>query len=90
MTRWPAVFVVRCIGLNLSLLVLLLLIRSQAQQVSPEFLHGLKWRLIGPHRGGRVTAVAGIAGDTQTYYMGTPGGGVWKTANAGTTWIPHF
>ncbi|HKN24861.1 MAG TPA: hypothetical protein VJX72_08450 [Candidatus Acidoferrum sp.] len=61
-----------------------------AQQVSPELLHGLTWRLIGPHRGGRVTAVAGIAGNTKTYYMGTPGGGVWKTTNAGTTWFPIF
>ena len=43
-----------------------------------------------PNRGGRVTAVAGIAGDTKTYYMGTPGGGVWKTTNAGTTWFPIF
>jgi photosystem II stability/assembly factor-like uncharacterized protein len=61
-----------------------------AQQSSPELLHGLQWRLIGPHRGGRVTAVAGISGDTKTYYMGTPGGGVWKTTNAGTTWFPIF
>ncbi len=61
-----------------------------AQQISPDLLHGLTWRLVGPHRGGRVTAVAGIAGNTKTYYMGTPGGGVWKTTNAGTTWIPIF
>ena len=61
-----------------------------AQQVSPELLHGLTWRLIGPYRGGRVTAVAGIAGNTKTYYMGTPGGGVWKTINAGRTWVPIF
>jgi photosystem II stability/assembly factor-like uncharacterized protein len=61
-----------------------------AQQVSPELLHGLTWRLIGPHRGGRVTAVSGIPGNTKTYYMGTPGGGVWKTTNAGRTWFPIF
>jgi len=61
-----------------------------AQQVSPELLHGLTWRLIGPYRAGRVSAVAGIAGDPKTYYMGTPGGGVWKTTNAGTTWFPIF
>ena len=61
-----------------------------AQQLSPELLHGLQWRLIGPHRGGRVTAVSGIAGDPKTYYMGTPGGGVWKTTNAGRTWFPIF
>jgi photosystem II stability/assembly factor-like uncharacterized protein len=63
---------------------------ASPQQVSPELLHGLQWRLIGPHRGGRATAVAGIAGDPKTYYMGTPGGGVWKTTNAGRTWVPIF
>ena len=89
MSRWPAVFAVRSIALSLPLLSLVLCAVT-AQQVSPEFLRGLQWRLIGPHRGGRVTAVAGIAGDRQTYYMGTPGGGVWKTANGGTTWIPIF
>ncbi len=72
------------------ILAIALLPPLHAQQVSPELLHGLTWRLIGPHRGGRVTAVAGIAGNTKTYYMGTPGGGVWKTTNAGTTWFPIF
>ncbi len=61
-----------------------------AQQASPELLHGMQWRLIGPFRAGRVTAAAGISGDPKTYYMGTPGGGVWKTTNAGTTWFPIF
>lgn len=76
--------------LNVLLLSFYFLSALPAQQVSPELLHGLKWRLIGPYRGGRATAVAGIAGDTKTYYMGTPGGGVWKTADAGTTWFPIF
>src|ERR1700747_2811261 len=61
-----------------------------AQQIPPELLQGLSWHLIGPYRGGRVTAVAGISGDPKTYYMGTPGGGVWKTTNAGSTWQPIF
>jgi photosystem II stability/assembly factor-like uncharacterized protein len=61
-----------------------------AQQVSPDLLHGLQWRLVGPHRGGRVSAVSGIPGNTTTYYMGTPGGGVWRTTNAGRTWVPIF
>lgn len=76
--------------LNLLLLSFFFLPVLAAQQVSTELLHGLKWRLIGPYRGGRVTAVAGIAGDTKTYYMGTPGGGVWKTTDTGTTWFPIF
>src|ERR1700739_561014 len=77
-------------ALNLLLLSFFFLPALMAQQVSPELLHGLKWRLIGPYRGGRVTAVAGIAGDPKTYYMGTPGGGVWKTTNACTTGFPIF
>lgn len=77
--------VVKCLLLSSCLLPML-----SAQQVSPELLHGLNWRLIGPYRAGRATAVAGISGDPKTYYMGTPGGGVWKTTNAGTTWFPIF
>ena len=50
----------------------------------------LTWRLIGPFRGGRVTSVAGIHDDPKTYYMGTPGGGVWKTTTGGVTWVPIF
>ena len=61
-----------------------------AQELAPDQMKGLSWRLIGPFRGGRVTAVAGIAGDPKTYYIGTPGGGVWKTTNGGVTWAPIF
>jgi photosystem II stability/assembly factor-like uncharacterized protein len=50
----------------------------------------MRWRLIGPHRAGRVTGVAGISGDPSTYYMATPGGGVWKTTDAGEVWFPIF
>ncbi len=47
---------------------------------------GLKYRLVGPFRGGRVLAVAGIAGDPTTFYFGAASGGVWKTTDAGATW----
>jgi photosystem II stability/assembly factor-like uncharacterized protein len=46
----------------------------------------LRWRSIGPYRGGRVTAVAGIATQPLVYYMGSTGGGIWKTGDAGVTW----
>ncbi len=46
----------------------------------------MKFRNIGPFRGGRVTAVTGVPGDSLTYYMGSTGGGVWKTTDAGTSW----
>ena len=50
----------------------------------------MRWRLIGPYRAGRVSAVAGIPDDPTTYYMGTPGGGIWKTTSGGTVWKPIF
>ncbi|MFN8575123.1 MAG: glycosyl hydrolase, partial [Gemmatimonadaceae bacterium] len=46
----------------------------------------VKWRSIGPFRGGRSVAATGVVGDPKTYYMGTVGGGVWKTDNMGITW----
>ena len=58
--------------------------------LSAQTFSGMKWRQIGPFRAGRVTAVAGIAGNAATYYMGTPGGGLWKTVDAGTVWTPIF
>jgi photosystem II stability/assembly factor-like uncharacterized protein len=61
-----------------------------AQQISPDLYSGMRWRLIGPHRAGRVTAVAGIPGQPNQYYFGTPGGGVWKTTDAGRVWQPIF
>ena len=46
----------------------------------------LKWRLIGPFRGGRVAAVTGVESQPNVYYFGGAAGGVWKTTNAGVTW----
>src|SRR4029079_872272 len=54
-----------------------------AQPRSGGLNDALRWRSIGPYRGGRVTAVAGIAAQPLTYYMGATGGGVWKTDDAG-------
>jgi photosystem II stability/assembly factor-like uncharacterized protein len=49
---------------------------------------GLRWRMIGPFRGGRAVAVSGVPGDPRTFYFGAVGGGVWKSENAGRTWNP--
>lgn len=48
--------------------------------------HGLKWRNIGPFRGGRSVASSGVIGQPLTYYMGSTGGGIWKTSDAGISW----
>jgi photosystem II stability/assembly factor-like uncharacterized protein len=54
--------------------------------VDSAFLSGLTYRSIGPARGGRVTAVAGVEGAPLSYFMGSTGGGVWKTEDAGNHW----
>ena len=46
----------------------------------------LKWRNIGPFRGGRSVAVAGVPNNPQLYFMGSTGGGLWKTNDAGLSW----
>ena len=62
--------------------------QAHAQQYDPSLLKGLKWRQIGPYRGGRVCAVAGVTSQPNVYYFGATGGGVWKTTDAGANWLP--
>lgn len=50
----------------------------------------MRWRLVGPFRAGRVSAVAGVPADASTYYEGNPEGGVFKTTSGGTVWTPIF
>jgi photosystem II stability/assembly factor-like uncharacterized protein len=63
---------------------------ARAQTIPPSAYGALRWRLIGPHRGGRALAVAGVPGDAATFYFGAVDGGVWRTRNAGVTWEPLF
>ncbi|HEV2106316.1 MAG TPA: glycosyl hydrolase, partial [Candidatus Eisenbacteria bacterium] len=57
-----------------------------APLVSPELYRGLRWRLVGPYRGGRVSSVTGVRGQPRLFYMGATGGGVWRTTDAGASW----
>ena len=57
-----------------------------AQQYNDSQMKGMKWRLVGPFRGGRVLAVTGIPGDPYTFYFGGVAGGLWRTNDAGITW----
>ena len=81
------------------ILILLLLISSVNHSFSqrnktktslisyPESIYNsVKWRLVGPFRGGRAGTVSGVIDDNNLYYMGTAGGGVWKTEDAGNSW----
>jgi len=81
-------------NLRLSFLVLLfalLCLSSALAQTMPAELFGaLKWRLIGPFRGGRAVAVAGIPGNATTFYFGAVDGGIWQTTDAGVVWKPIF
>ncbi len=56
--------------------------------VDPALLTGLRYRLVGPSRGGRVTTVTGVPAQPRTFYMGVASGGVFRTTDSGTTWVP--
>jgi photosystem II stability/assembly factor-like uncharacterized protein len=66
--------------------------RRKAKKTTPvtvindSVFHGLKWRNIGPFRGGRSVTSSGVVGEPMTYYMGSTGGGIWKTTDDGITW----
>lgn len=63
-------------------------VRSTAPGVDSVQFRGMRWRSIGPNRGGRSIAVAGSASRPLEYWFGAVGGGVWKTTDGGTTWAP--
>lgn len=63
---------------------------GSSRQFDPSLFAALRWRLIGPFRGGRAIAAAGVAGQPDTYYFGAVGGGVWKTTDGGLVWQPIF
>ncbi len=68
-------------------LLLLLLFPAQGwTAIERSLVADLEFRLIGPWRGGRVTAVTGVPDNPHLYYMGAAGGGVWRTENAGVSW----
>jgi len=71
-------------------LAFLLTPNIHSQQLDPNLYSGLRWRMIGPFRGGRVNAVSGVNGQPDTFYFGSVGGGVWKSLNSGRTWTPVF
>jgi photosystem II stability/assembly factor-like uncharacterized protein len=61
-----------------------------AQTIDPSRYGELKWRHIGPYRGGRTVGAAGVAQQPNVFYIGVNNGGVWKTTDYGLTWTPMF
>ncbi len=76
--------------LILTIVFLAFLPSAFAQQYDPSLYAGMQWRQIGPFRAGRVTGVSGVPGQPAIYYMGTAGGGAWKTIDGGMVWTPIF
>jgi photosystem II stability/assembly factor-like uncharacterized protein len=72
------------------LLLLATAVGLRGQALDASLFKAMKWRLIGPFRGGRVLAVTGVPSEPNTYYFGAVSGGVWKTPNGGLTWAPLF
>ena len=75
--RWIVLFAPLC-----------LLSQTPTGQYPANLLSGLRWRDVGPMRGGRTYGVAGHPSQPDTFYSGSVGGGVWKTENSGRTWFP--
>ena len=75
---------------RLFVFALLLLAGALGAQVDPHAFDGLRWRTIGPFRGGRTVAAVGVPSQPHTFYIGVNNGGVWKSTDAGRIWLPIF
>jgi photosystem II stability/assembly factor-like uncharacterized protein len=63
---------------------------SWAQQIDQGLYQNMRWRMIGPFRGGRTVSAVGVRGQPNVFYIGVNNGGVWKTNDYGRTWTPIF
>jgi photosystem II stability/assembly factor-like uncharacterized protein len=94
LTRYR-LFPLLTLGLIFCAALMALRLPTSAGQTLPsgfeqKLFQELRWRFIGPHRGGRSLAVTGVRGQPEVFYFGSVGGGVWRTNDAGRTWNPIF
>ncbi|MBI1747318.1 MAG: glycoside hydrolase [Acidobacteria bacterium] len=84
--------ILRSLGLALCISLALagLLSAADAQPFRPSLYQSLRWRMIGPFRGGRTVGATGVPGQPNVFYIGVNNGGVWKTNDYGRTWTPIF
>jgi photosystem II stability/assembly factor-like uncharacterized protein len=77
--------------LSLQLIIAFSFIQSViTAQINPGYFNAIKWRMIGPHRGGRTVGAVGVPQQPNVFYIGVNNGGVWKTTDYGRTWFPVF
>lgn len=75
---------------SIPLFLSLFIVSFVSAQVNPYSFNELRWRMIGPHRGGRTVGAVGVPTQPNVFYIGVNNGGVWKTTDFGRTWFPIF
>jgi photosystem II stability/assembly factor-like uncharacterized protein len=80
----------KAVGALCLLVVAFPVLSVRAQQYDPKLYSEMRWRCIGPFRGGRTVAISGVPQQPNVFYMAAVNGGVWKTTDFGNTWFPIF
>src|ERR1051326_5227329 len=75
---------------KLSILFCLCYLTGNTQSFNSKYFNDMRWRMIGPHRGGRTVGAVGVPQQPNVFYIGVNNGGIWKTTDYGRTWFPIF